>query len=796
MRSIIRLFKGAGILNLLGMTVAFAAIYIIMVQVNYDWNYNSKIKDLDRIFVVTHKDWFDEGKYSVNMSRPVMESLIKQSSMIESHAVIQGNIQTEIKIADGNDSRTFELNTMQVTSDTYDVFGIEAVAGTFQGIGEENVVALSERASHKLNLKLGDAIQLEGEKYKRTVSAIFKDMAMNSVFGETELLYSNIYEKESLDNFSEWSYRYFVKLNDKNNVNAFSENATNFAKNLVNEMISSNPDMDLPPQEEIDEYIGRNTVKLFPLEGFQFEKNVTDNTIVYQCNKTTTITLLVVSVLILVITLINYLNFFMAQIPAKLRSVNTKKILGSSRLSLVMGFMAESAALVVVSLFLSYIVIKIIGSSTYAELISCPLDLGYNAAVAILTVFVALIMTVSSSIYPAMHVTSFSPALAIKGTMGTVSKGKSFRYILVGFQFFISILFVLCSFFIKMQYDYMMNYNMGFNKESLFTAYVPVNSNNHDLYTTELHKKTAIKEVAWGASSLVSVYRMGWGRDFNGKNISFISYPVSYNFLKFMGIDIVEGRDFTQADEKCEKGIFIFNEIAKEKFGFSLESKVSGHMGETDIAGFCENFKFKPLHYKEEPFAFYVFGKKPWWPVSHLYIRSNPGATYSEVLQAVKEVVADISPNFNTEEINLKFFDEELGTQYRKEQKLISLITLFTILAVIISLMGIIGLLMFETKFRRKEIGLRRVHGASIREILEMFNRKFFYILLISFLIAAPVGYIVMDYYYSTFAYRSPLHWWVFLLAFVMVAIITVGVVTLCSYKAASENPAETLKNE
>lgn len=796
MRSIIRLFKGAGILNLLGMTVAFAAIYIIMVQVNYDWNYNSKIKDLDRIFVVTHKDWFDEGKYSVNMSRPVMESLIKQSSMIESYAVIQGNIQTEIKIADGNDNRTFELNTMQVTSGTYDVFGIEAVAGTFQGIGEENVVALSERASHKLNLKLGDAIQLEGEKDKRTVSAIFKDMAMNSVFGETELLYSNIYEKESLDNFGEWSYRYFVKLNDKNNVNAFSENATNFAKNLVNEMISSNPDMELPPQEEIDEYIGRNTVKLFPLKGFQFELSITDNTIVYQCNIITTITLFIVSVLILVITLINYLNFFMAQIPAKLRSVNTKKILGSSRLSLVMGFMAESAALVVVSLFLSYIVIKIIGSSTYAELISCPLDLGYNAAVAILTVFVALIMTVASSIYPAMHVTSFSPALAIKGTMGTVSKGKSFRYILVGFQFFISILFVLCSFFIKMQYDYMMNYDMGFNKESLFTAYVPVNSNNHDLYTTELQKKTAIKEVAWGASSLVSVYRMGWGREFNGKNINFISYPVSYNFLKFMGIDIVEGRDFTLADEKCEKGIFIFNEIAKEKFGFSLESKVSGHMGETDIAGFCENFKFKPLHYKEEPFAFYVFGKKPWWPVSHLYIRSNPGATYSEVLQAVKEVVADISPNFNTEEINLKFFDEELGTQYRKEQKLISLITLFTILAVIISLMGIIGLLMFETKFRRKEIGLRRVHGASIREILEMFNRKFFYILLISFLIAAPIGYIIMDYYYSTFAYRSPLHWWVFLLAFVMVAIVTVGVVTLCSYKAASENPAETLKNE
>lgn len=796
MRNIIRLFKGAGILNLLGMIVAFAAIYIIMVQVNYDWNYNSKIKDLDRIFVVTHKDWLDENKYSVNMNRPIMESLIKQSSMVESYAVIQGNILSEISIADGNNKKIFELNTMQVTSGTYDVFGIETVAGTFRGIGEENVVALSEKASRRLNLKLGDLIQLEGEKDKRTVSAIFKDMAVNSIFGETELLYSNIYEKESLENYSEWSYKYFVKLSDPNNVGTLIENAENISRDLVNDIIESNPDGEVPTQEEIDDYVGRNAVKLFPLEGFQFEKNVTDNIIIYQCNKITTITLLVVSVLILVITLINYLNFFMAQVPAKLRSVNTRKILGSSRLSLVLGFMAESAVLVVVSLFLSYILIKIIGSSTYSGLISCPLDLEYNTAVAILTAFVALIITVSSSIYPAMYVTSFSPALAIKGTLGTVSKGKYFRYILVGFQFFISILFVICAFFIKIQYDYMMNYDMGFNKELLYTAYVPVNSNNHELYTSEIQKKTAIKEVAWGASSLVSVYRMSWGREFKGKNISFISYPVSYNFLKFMGIDVVEGRDFTQADEKCEKGIFIFNKIARDKFGFDLETKVSGHIGDTDIAGFCENFKFKPLHYKEEPFAFYVFGKNPWWLPSHLYIRSNPGTTYGEVLNAVKEVVSDITPDFNPEEIELKFFDDELGIQYKKEQKLISLITLFTILAVIISLMGIIGLLMFETKFRRKEIALRRVHGASIREILKMFNLKFFYILITGFIIAVPVGYAIMDYYYSTFAYRSPLYWWVFIMAFAIVAVITVGVVTLSSYKAASENPAETLKNE
>ena len=278
--------------------------------------------------------------------------------------------------------------------------------------------------------------------------------------------------------------------------------------------------------------------------------------------------------------------------------------------------------------------------------------------------------------------------------------------------------------------------------------------------------------------------------------MSFSCYPVSYNFLQFMGIEVLEGRDFLPADEKCENGIFIFNQVAKEKFELELTSKVGGHMTDTDIAGFCENFKSLPLHYEMEPFAFYVFGKHPWWPLTHLYIRSNPGATYEDVRKAVEEVIMKLSPDFNLEKINLKFFNEELGLEYAKEQRLLKLVTLFTALAVIISLIGIVGLLMYETKFRRKEIGLRRVHGASIMEILLLFNCKFFYILLVSFLIAVPLSYMVMDYYYSSFAYHLPLYWWVFLIAFLMVAVVTFFIVTLCCYKAASENPSETLKNE
>ena len=180
----------------------------------------------------------------------------------------------------------------------------------------------------------------------------------------------------------------------------------------------------------------------------------------------------------------------------------------------------------------------------------------------------------------------------------------------------------------------------------------------------------------------------------------------------------------------------------------------------------------------------------------HLFIRSNPGATYQDVLQAVKESVVSVVPDYNIEKIEVKFFDEELGAQYQKEHKLIQLITLFSILAIVISLMGIIGLLLFETNYRKKEIGIRRVHGAEITEILQMFNKRFFMILLVSFAIAAPISYYVIDYYYSTFAYRASISIWIFLAAFVLVLVITVVVVTLSTYKTAAENPSESLKSE
>lgn len=796
MRRFLKLFKGAGLLNLLGMTIAFAAIYIILVQVNYDWNFNSCIKDSDRIFAVTHPDWMDNAKYSANSNRPNTEHAMSLTPTVEAYCVVNGASPYDVRLGNDSEAATIRLNIMEATSGVFDVFGLEAVSGTFERIGEDNVAALSEKTARRLGLGIGDSFFLSFAKDPITITAIYKDIPGNSMFGTAEAIYSKYIEKQSINDYSEWSYRYFVKFNSAEDKSGFEQNAETALRAEVQKQLEDVPEgEELPTDDYIESYIRQYITKLFPLEGLQFRKEITGLYIIPMCNKTTTITLFIVAVLILLIALINFVNFSMAQVPARLKSVNTRKILGSSRLSLILEFMVDSAVQAVVALGFAYLAVRLFSGSVYADTISCPLELSLNIGVVLLTVASAIVMTVSSSVYPSLYMTSFSPAMAIKGTMGTVGKNRSFRLVLLGFQFAISIVFILCAVFTKKQYDFMMDYDMGFDKENLFTAALPVS--DRDLYTAELLNRPEIKDVAWGASNLVATGRMSWGRDTEeGRRVAFVSYPVSYNFLDFMGIDIIEGRNFSEADEKCENGIFIFNKAAKDAFGFRLDTKLTGHKDITEIAGFCENFKFKPLHYEVEPFAFYVFGKEPWWMLRHLYIRSTPGTTYREVLQAVREVTGEIVQNFDTDAVELQFFDEELGMEYAKEQKLLKIITLFTALAVVISLVGIIGMLMFETRFRRKEIGIRKVYGAKTSEILQMFNRKYLYLLFVSFVIAVPVGYFAMNYYYSTFAYRSSLSWWIFALAFAIVAAVISAIVTLCSYSAALENPVDTLKNE
>ena len=221
-----------------------------------------------------------------------------------------------------------------------------------------------------------------------------------------------------------------------------------------------------------------------------------------------------------------------------------------------------------------------------------------------------------------------------------------------------------------------------------------------------------------------------------------------------------------------------------------------GHQGETEIAGFCKNFNYRPLSKSVEPFALYIFGKNSWKSLNTLYVRTRPGADIPSVMDWIKTQLNELDPSVPKDEIDVSFFDSKLDSQYGRERKMSRMLLLFTLLAIVISLMGVFGLVMFEAEYRRKEIGIRRVNGATVGDVLAMFNVRFVRIVLICFVVAAPLSWYVSDLYLSTFAYRMPMHWWIFALSLAVVLAITLAVVTMRSMSAALSDPVNSLKNE
>ena len=792
------------------MTAAFAALYIILVQVHYDLTYNRAIPDSERVYLMTLPSLGGSGlKQQSFLARPVAEMGLADNPYVETYGVaaLDDVNQVNVIVGEGTAAKTHSVNFAQMTSGALKTFGIQPAMGSFEGIGEGGYVAISETAAERLGVAVDSVLQLEswGRTNYFVVRAIYKDLPVASDLKNIDVIRCNQLETQDLTSTSNWSYNYYVKLRSTDDKALCEEVISKkYAELMAQElkryrgMQHSDPSF-YKQLDKLETLLDNIHCTLMPIRDLYYDDTLEWSVGQETGNKTSTMTLMIVAALIVIITLINFVNFFFAQVPMRIRSVNTRKILGSSRAALVGRFLAESAMLVAIALVLAVVVLLLFRSSELAHFISCDLALSKNMVVAVLTVGIALVMTLMAGLYPAMYATSFPPALAIKGSFGMSQKGKSLRYALIGLQFVISIAFIICAIFLKKQHSYMMNYDMGFNKECLITANIPLNSlDERDAFSSELLNNPNIKEVAWSQDRMVADMRMTWGRWRNGEQMMINVMPVSWNYLQVMGIEVFEGRDFLPSDEKGD-GAIILNEYAKNKYNLNLEEVIEWNGTPFPATGFCRDFHFKPLHEESDAFAFYIYDSEvltKYFPTPHLTLRTIENADIKAVFDAIRATTDKILPDYGSEKVKINFFDEELGENYQKEQQLTTTISLFTMLAIIISLMGVLGLVIFETQYRRKEIGIRRVNGATVREILVMFNRKFMIIVGICFIIAAPISYFITDYYFSTFAYRAPIAVWVFVVALLAVLFITALVVTLASLRTATSNPVEALRTE
>lgn len=794
----LRRYKMSSLLNIVGLTLAFTAFYVIMTQVWWELGYNRSLREVERIYLVENEDWYQPGRWSSWLNRPVAERTIASTPGVEAGGCFWGGFGdgpcwTRNEASMGYDK--FTVSSGQVSLPLLDVFSFRAVEGAVQDLGKPNSVILSRSAAARMRVGVGSIVWFGAEEPRaedaREVVAVFEDFPDNSLLSGCEMAYD--LGEESLDDASEWSFNYFVKLHPGADPAEFERQWVKVSREMQRERIERAAAGEGDGDDDSEEF----DVRMSPLRGIYFE---TDSEVPgMQGSFVTTCTLLFIAVLVIVLAFINFVNFFFALVPVRIRTVNTFKVFGAPTASLRFNFVFEAFGLVLIGLLAAWYVSFLLQGTEFASYISAPLALTQNLPVVGMVVAAAFAMALAASLYPAWYITSFAPAMVVKGSFGGTRSGRRLRAILLGVQFFISISLIVATAFIRLQHGYMMDYDMGFDKERLVAVRVSnAAAHSYDALRQKLLTDPQVAAVTGASGQLVSEGRMGWGRDFKGRRIAFQCYPVQWNFLEVLGIPVTEGRDFRETDMRRDRGALIFNEAARREFGIEVDDRMNGFSNDEPVVGICADFNFKPLQYGVSPFAFYIMPAPSagWKLPRNIYVRMAPGADITALTEHIRRCVAEVDPRIEPAAIAVHVFDEELGREYGAERKLTMIVGLFALLAVVIALMGVFGLVLFETQHRRREIAVRRVMGASRGEILAMFNRRYLLLVIVCFVLAVPVSAWAVGHWLAGFAYSVPIYWWVFALALCAVLAITALTVTVRSWRAANENPAESVKGE
>ncbi len=800
----LRRYKISSLLNVIGLTLAFTAFYVIMTQVWWELGYNRSLHEADRIYLVENEDWYEPGKWSSWLNRPVPERVIASTAGVEVGGCMWGGFGSGTCWTSNEPSfgyNKFSASCGSVSLPFLDVFAFRSVEGDVHDIGKPKSVIVSREAAERMRVGVGSLIWVDTDEPQpdgaMEVVAVFEDFPDNSLLGECEVV-KNLGET-NLYTTSEWSFNYFVKFRPGADPDEFARQWTNVNQEMQREAAEKRAAAGDAADD--DDESGIYGVRLSPVSDLYFESD--SQAPCRQGSVVTTYTLLGIAVLVIVLAFINFVNFFFALVPVRIRTVNTFKVFGAPASSLRFNFVFEAFGLVLIALLAAWYVSFALQGTEFASYISASLALSQNLEVVGLVAVVAFVMALAASLYPAWYITSFAPALVVKGSFGGTRSGRRLRTLLLGVQFFISIGLIIATSFIRLQHDYMMHYDMGFDKENLLAVRLSERGAvSYDALRQKLLSDPQVKDVTGATSRLVSVGRMGWGREFKGRQVAFQSYVVQPDFLRVMGIPITDGRDFLESDFDKELGTMIFNEAARREFEMQVGDRINGFvLPDEQIVGFCADFNFKPLQYGVSPFCFYLLPKKiqqeNYWHLPHVvYVRMTPGADIAAVTAHIRRCIAEVDPRTEPGDIVVRVFDEELGLEYDNERKLTAIVGLFALLAVVIALMGVFGLVLFETQHRRREIAVRRVMGASRGEILAMFNRRYVMLVAVCFVLAVPVSIWAVRHWLAGFAYAVPLYWWVFALALAGVLAVTALTVTVRSWRAVNENPAESVKSE
>ncbi len=795
-------YKVASLLNVLGLTLAFVAFYIIFSQVWFTLTYNHSLKDADRTYLISPDfgSGGNDGKveWSTNSPGALAYEAAAQFPDAEEVASISpypGISRVWVK-KDEFHFDSFNDYVYQGTANIPTFFGFECLAGDFSQLKNPNTIIMARSEAEKLGVGAGDVIYFEGGKYNddgkpthpQTIVAIYEDMPDNTMFKDWKIMQND--EGVHTSGNNNWNYANFVRMREGADLNAYIEIFKNrYAEwffGMVQEWMAEaeDPEEKAMAQEELESGAHVLNTRLVAVDDMYYGGNFTQNNNFRTGTISTAIILSSIAFIIVLIAIINFINFFFALVPVRMRAVNICKVFGASQGTLRWNFLFEAIGLVLISMALTLYLMVVIQDSFITNYSICSLALSDNIPVIIMVVVLMVLLAVIAALYPAFYITRFNASLGVKGGFAQSATGRRLRSVMVGAQFTVAMILIIVTAVFFLQYRYMINYDLGFDRSNILTF---ASWDLRDRSETVIERIEQHPDVVGVTSSGANIFRndQSWGRSYEDKNYHIKPNAVRWNFLDFFGFEVVDGVGFTPSSG--ERGEMIIMKSLNREVGIPIGYHFPDGL---TVVGAIKDVRLTSLAKNDDHHAFYCNNDTY---QCYYYIRLRAGADVEAFADYVAKLTKELAPA--ADEAELSFLEEWVESLYEQTKKDMVLIGLFAILAIVIALMGVFGIVMFETQHRRSEIAVRKVYGATTRQIVEMLNLRYVWIVGGCFVVAAPVAWYITSRWLEQFANRIAQPWWLYIVALAVVLAVTVGLVTLRSWRAATENPADVVKS-
>ncbi len=786
------------LINIFGLTVGLSSVIMILLYVQDEINYDKYDPQTAHIYRI----YWKSGNPQTRTPHPMAQALVKDFPEVESAVTLSpiwgpGLTRQSFSVRNlEKDIRYNEKDILSVDSTFFDVFPIQVTSGNRNTVlRTPGKMLLSESAAKKYfgdDDPIGKFLAVDDNENLIEVEGIFADFPRQSHFHASALV-SYVHMKTFSDpgsayyTWADFGHFNYIKLHPKADVKKLESQLLKWAGNYID------------ANDEDIRRIAQNN------EGFRLQ-NIRDihlkSHLMWELEANSDIEyvyiMMAAAFLILIIAAINFMNLTTAKSAERAKEIGVRRTLGALRKQLSFQFIGESLLIALFSMILAGFAVEIL-LPYFNDLSGKELEVSLvrNPTIVLTVLAIGLLTGILSGLYPSSILASINPVLVLKGKFTTSKRGNRFSKTLVVFQFAMATILISGTVIILNQMHFIQNKNLGFSKES--TLMIPIRQwelrRNFETIQTELLKVPGVQKV--GASSNVPGTQFNQNPIFRADDVSnrvdASQMYIDYDLIETLGLEIVDGRGFTRAFPGDTSNAFIINEAAaralqlSDPVGKEITLEMDDDQYRGNIVGIIKDFHYQSLHQPVRPV---IMQRLPYY--NSILVRFN-STNSAETIKAIENVWGKFDDNYGFE---YSFLDDTIGSQYTAENKMSLVFGVFAAISIIISCLGLFGLASLNFAQRKKEVGIRKIMGAPLSHLLFNLVKDYSKLIIVSTIVAIPIAWLVMSDWLDHFVFKVDISAWVFIatgLGTLLIAWFTIGYLT---FRAASANPVETLKEE